>query len=83
MPGRFDSSLTRVQPFFERAFVLDSRSGWLSALLQAAPRGRAVLGDLADDPGSMLDALLAEHAQGKAPRACFEYPVPPERRFLR
>lgn len=83
MPGRFDSSLTRVQPFFERAFALGSASGWLSALLAAAPRGRAVLGDLVDSPGEILDVLLAKHPEGKAPRACFEYPVPPDRRFLR
>jgi hypothetical protein len=82
MPGRFDSSRTRVQPFFERAFALDPASGWLSALLQAAPRGRAVLGDLLDEPGQIRDALLAKHPDGKAPCACFECPVPPDRRFL-
>jgi hypothetical protein len=81
MPGRFDSSLTRVQPFFERAFALEL--GWLSALLAAAPRGRRVLGDLVDEPGAVLDALLAKPPEGKAPRACFEFAVPPDRRFLR
>lgn len=42
-----------------------------------------MLGDLVDDPGQLLDVLLAKHPAGKAARACFEYPVPPDRRFLR
>jgi hypothetical protein len=83
MPGRFDSSLTRVQPFFERAFALDPTADCLCALLQAAPRGRAVVGDLVDEAGQILAQLLAKHPDGKASRACFEYPVPPDRRFLR
>jgi len=81
MPGQYDSSLTRVQPFFERALGLDTP--WLASLLAAAPAGRRALGDLVDEPGEMLPALLAPHKQEKASRACFEFEVLPDKRFLR
>lgn len=81
MPGLHDSSLTRVQPFFERAFALDAN--WLSPLLTATPRGRRALDDVVDAPGEMLAALLAPHPKGKAPRACFEHEVLPCRALLR
>ncbi|MBJ7469833.1 MAG: hypothetical protein JHD16_00955 [Solirubrobacteraceae bacterium] len=80
MAGRFDSSLTRVQPFFEAAF---QREGWLAALLSAVPRARALFGEVADRPGDMLPAFLGAHPTGKAPRACFEFGVAPDKRFLR
>jgi hypothetical protein len=81
VPGPYDSSLTRVQPFFERAFDLDAP--WLAALLAAAPAGGRVLGDRVDGPGEMLSALLGAHPKGKAPRACFEFEVLPGKKFLR
>lgn len=81
MPGPYDSSLTRVQPFFERAFELDPP--WPASLLAAAPGGRRALGDLVDEPGEILCALLGPHPQGKASRACFELEVPPDKSFLR
>lgn len=80
-PGRYNSSLTRVQPFFEQAFALDG--GWLSRLLGAAPNARSVLGDVLNDPGELLSTILRPHPSGKARRACFEYEVLPERPFLR
>lgn len=83
MRGRFDSSLTRVEPFFERAFALGATSRWLSSLRSAAPRGRSVLGDVVDEPGQLLDAPLAQHVTGEARLACFEYPVPAGKRHER
>jgi len=35
-----------------------------------------------DDPGELLSTFLRPHPSGKAPRACFEYEVLPERPFL-
>jgi hypothetical protein len=83
-PGPYDSSLTRVQPFFQRLFArnLTGRT-WLSLLLAATPRGRTVLGDLVDQPGGLLPALVGPHPQRKGPRACFEYDVAPPKSFLR
>lgn len=81
VPGLYDSSLTRVQPFFKRAFALETN--WLSALLAAAPRGRQALGDIVDAPGQVLPTLVGPHPKGKAAHACFEYEVLPARAFLR
>ena len=81
MPGQYDSSLTRVQPFFELA--LADGGDWLAKLLAASPRGREALGAAVDTPGTILATMVAPHPQGKAPRACYEYEVLPGRRFLR
>lgn len=81
MVGLYDSSLTRVQPFFERAFTRDV--DWLSALLRTAPAGRQALGGVVDRPGKMLSVLLGPHPKGKSSRACFEYQVLPDKAFLR
>lgn len=83
-PGQYNSSLTRVQPFFEAAIALSpTGDGWLSALLCQAPHGTRALGDAATHPGALLPVLLGAHPQGKAPRGCFEYGVPPSRDLLR
>ncbi len=80
MAGSYNSSLTRVQPFFEHAFANNS---WLTPLLAKAPNARQTLGDLIDSPGEMLPVMLGAHPQGKAPRACFEFEVLPDKAFLR
>ncbi len=79
--GPFDSSLTRVQPFFEQAFALEESR--LPSLLAAAPGGSALLRDLGGDTGQILWAFLGPHPQRKASRGCFEYEVLPDNRFLR
>ena len=79
--GPSDSSLTRVQPFFEQAFALEG--DWLPPLLAVSPGGSALLRDLGGDTGQILSAFLGPHPQGKASRACFEYEVLPDKRFLR
>jgi hypothetical protein len=86
MPGGLhDSSLTRVRPFFSGLVEADpSGASWLGKLLKAAPRGRLVLGDLLEKPGVLLAATLGPHPTvSSVPRACFEFPVPPDRRLLR
>jgi hypothetical protein len=88
-PGPRNSSLTRVQPFFELLFDRDlaptateDDPSWISQLLDAAPQGRRALGGIVDDPGQMLGVLLGPHPAAKAPRACFEFDVAPSKSFL-
>ena len=78
--GSYDSSLTRVRPFFT-ALVSSDPSGhsWLGSLLRATPHG-AVLGPALDDPGTLLPALNATSDSGLL--GCFEYPVHPPRSLL-
>lgn len=81
MAGPYNSSLTRVQPFFELA---PQRPDWIEPLLAAAPAGRHVFGDLIDDPGDMDTELLDAHPDpNKAPRGMFEFETAPSKRFLR
>jgi len=83
-PGPRNSALTRVQPFFEQAFVIDSTgAAWLPKLLAASPRGRFVLPEVIDEPGGLLDPMLGPHPNGKVPRACFELRVAAPVGFLR
>jgi hypothetical protein len=72
--GQYDSSLTRVQPFFTALFTRDpSGRSWLSKLLAATPNGVRALGDLVDAPGSLESAIAVPGASGVL--ACFEYPA--------
>lgn len=67
--------------FFESLFARDpSGAGWLPALLQAAPHGRAALGELADQPGWIEITLAVAGANGRI--AAFDYPAPPSRGLL-
>jgi hypothetical protein len=76
-----DSSLTRVRPFFEALFARDpSGRSWLSALLGAAPNGRAALGELVDQPGYLSTLLAVRAMSGRL--AAFEYPVAATRELL-
>ena len=79
--GQYDSSLTRVQPFFGALIASDPfGTSWLSKLLAATPKGAAVLGDLLDDPGTLLSPITSLNDKGGL--GCFEYPVPPPRDLL-
>jgi hypothetical protein len=82
MPGGSDdSSLTRVQPFFQSLFGRDaSGRSWLASLLTAAPCGGERLGELADAPGWLVTPLAVPAASGRL--ACFEYPAVPSRELL-
>jgi hypothetical protein len=80
--GVDDRAKTRVQPFFEALFARDpSGRGWVSDLLQAAPRGRDCLGELVDEPGWLSVPLAVRGAGGRL--ACFDYPAAPSPRLLR
>jgi hypothetical protein len=79
--GRYDSSLTRVQPFFERLLRRDpSGRSWLPALLAATPHGRSRLGSLVEQPGWLIIPLALPAASGRL--TCFEYPAIPPRELL-
>jgi hypothetical protein len=78
--GSYDSSLTRVRPFFT-ALVDSDPSGhsWLANLLRAPPHS-AALGSALENPGTLLPALTTPSARGFL--GCFEYPVHPPRALL-
>lgn len=74
-------SLTRVETFVDALLTRDpSGRVWLPALLEATPRGRAVLGELVEQPGGLEIALAVHGVNGR--RATFDYIVPPPRELL-
>jgi hypothetical protein len=78
----YDSSLTRVQPFFG-GLIADDHSGasWFGKLLAATPHGSAVLGPgLLKEPGTLSSPLTSLGPSGRF--GCFEYPVAPPRALL-
>ena len=82
--GRFNSSLTRVQPVFGQLLDRDpSGRSWLPALLHAAPESRRIEPAVRADPGDLISEVAAEHPEGKASRACFEHAARPSRELLR
>lgn len=71
-----------METFFTTLIGRDqSGRSWLPALLAAAPNGRALLGDLADEPGSLEAPLAVVGANGRL--ACFDHPATPSRKLLR
>lgn len=84
--GPFDSSITRVRPFFCELLRRDpSGASWLTALLRLAPRYDDVTpGAPVRDPGRLDPSVVAPKRVGKAVLpACFEAGVAPPRTFLR
>lgn len=82
MPGgRYDSSLTRVRPFFS-SVISKSPGGhpWLAKLLAATPNGGSVLRDLVDHPGPLDQTLTTVQQSGLL--GAFEYPVAAQRQLL-
>jgi hypothetical protein len=89
--GRFNSSITRVRPFFSALLSKDaSGASWLPELLATVPPGAAVPEEVRRDPGELLPALseprpYRDRILGKTvalPRL-FEHSAPPSRAFLR
>ena len=80
--GKYDSSLTRVQPFFNQLIDRDPTGiTWFGPMLQSLP-GAGVM----PDELRVIRAHSIHHSSHLAPkgaRACFEYPVPPSISFLR
>jgi hypothetical protein len=82
MPGGlWDSSLTRVRPFFEALITRDHGASWLGPLLKATPRGRSVFGDVLAAPGTLPPTLTAPRPKTGV-RQCFEFRVAPPRGLL-
>jgi hypothetical protein len=64
--GPYNSSLTRVQPFFEQLVERDpTGETWLPRLLAIAPRAHEVLGDAVDQPGRLLTPLLGHQRRAR------------------
>jgi hypothetical protein len=91
MRGRFNSSITRVRPFFMALLVRDaSARTWLPDLLEAAPRADILDDDVRRHPGRLFHELVQprdylDRVLGRTlalPR-CFEHSAPPSRAFLR
>lgn len=75
-PGR--DALTRL---FEPLLIGEaSGRSWLPALLDAAPRGRSQLEELAEQPGWLETPLAVRGVSGRL--GCFDYRVAPPREML-
>ena len=79
--GRYDSSLTRVQPFLQALFARDpSGRSWLPALAGATRNGHARFGELLAEPGYLQTQLAVRGVSGRL--GCFEFPTGPPRELL-
>ena len=79
--GPYDSSITRVRPFFG-ALITRDRTGesWLGRLLAATPRGDAVFGERLGEPATLDPTLTAVASNDLL--GCFEFGVAPPRSLL-
>ena len=84
--GKYNSSITRVRPFFWKLLAQDAMGNtWLPPLLAAAPRGQ----EWASNCGAILPGCLERRPytdkvwrQQIRLEACFEREAPPPVRFL-
>jgi hypothetical protein len=91
--GRYNSSITRVRPFFQYLINEDiTGQSWLSALLSLFPNIKIVFPDH-QNIGALLhelttkaefsDKILKRHGINNIQlEHCFEYSLPPTKRFL-
>lgn len=94
VPGRLNSSITRVRPVFQSLLLRDpSGQSWLPAILHLAD-DTSCAREMARIPGRIraptlrkrkyVDAVLRHHGIGQVQlEECFETPLPPPARFLR
>lgn len=87
--GMYNSSLTRVRPFFQRLFELDSTGRqWLPPLLKALPLNKALSEKLSNSNAMITkDSLQKREYNDKIMQlidleSCFEYRIPPTMCFL-
>ncbi|MCX5746598.1 MAG: hypothetical protein NT062_29325 [Proteobacteria bacterium] len=90
MRGRFNSSITRVRPFFQALFRRDpTGESWLGALLAACPNVENLPESVRGNPGKIVDALVLtrrfkDRLQGSIDlERAFERRVAPPTAFLR
>lgn len=89
--GQWNSSITRVRPFFEELLAGDpSGATWIGRLTEAGSRAPDYPGDLEALQGELSAGLVAtrpynDRILGRTIdlATCFEYPVPPSEAFLR
>ena len=88
--GLYNSSITRVRPFF-KALIGKDKTGesWLLKLLKATPLNQGLVNTLCEHPSGLLDDCLQEREYydkilGKTIKLeeCFEYSIPPSYSFL-
>ena len=88
--GLYNSSITRVRPFFKALFAMDKTGeSWLPKLLKATPLNQGLAKTLCEHPSVLLDDCLQEREYydkiiGKTIKLeeCFEYSIPPSYSFL-
>lgn len=87
--GRYNSSLTRVRPFFQQLLSRDPSGEWLGQLIDSAPRGERLRKLLPGHPAGLL-AELVQRRRYQDPVAgpvelekAFEHRVAPPVAFLR
>lgn len=73
--GKYNSSITRVRPFFQALFKKD-RAGksWLPKLILAMPQQKEFLKTLSKMTGEIAEDWI---------QTCFEYKIPPSKEFLK
>ena len=87
--GDYNSSITRVRPFFKLLLRNDPTGSWLKALLKATAPAVASFGNLLQHPGGLQPCLLQTRPYDKDRELpqhgiksiqlenCFEYELPP------
>jgi len=88
--GLYNSSITRVRPFFKALFAMDKTGeSWLPKLLKATPLNQGLAKTLCEHPSVLLYDCLQEREYydkilGKTIKLeeCFEYSIPPSYSFL-
>ncbi|HRC99864.1 MAG TPA: hypothetical protein PL080_01800 [Candidatus Syntrophosphaera thermopropionivorans] len=88
--GLYNSSITRVRPFF-KALIGKDKTGesWLPKLLKATPLNQGLVKTLCEHPSGLLDDCLQEReyydkilCKTIKLEKCFEYSIPPSYSFL-
>jgi len=80
--GLWNSSITRVRPFFQNLLNRDASGlSWLTKLVQLAPKNKDLTSKMAMMNCRILDQLMEGSKNGRP--KCFEYSVSPSKVFLR
>lgn len=80
--GMYNSSITRVRPFFRALFEIDNTGiSWLPELMRAMPLNNELTEKLSNLSNRISDECLQEREYNDE-IMCFEYSIPPSRGFL-
>jgi|GEM_PF-535511 len=88
--GLYNSSITRVRPFFRALFKVDETGNlWLPELLKAMPLNNGLVQALCKNPSNILEDCLCKREYKDRILGtidlenCFEYQIPPSKEFLK